>query len=114
MVVVDRYSGWPSVHYPRDQGEKELIRILRDHFETFGVPEELTSDGGSNYVSNATQEFLRIWGVKHRVSSAYTPHGNLRAETCVKSMKRLLQDNLGPDGSLNTNAFTRAVLNFTM
>ena len=96
LVMVDRYSGWPSVHRAKEVNDKELVRLLRNHCETFGVPEELASDGGSTYTSNRTQEFMRTWGVKHRLSSAYTPHGNLRTEVGVKSMKRLLQGNLGP------------------
>ena len=85
---------------------------MRNHCETFGVPEELASDGGSTYTSHRTQEFLKTWGIKHRLSSAYTPHGNLRAEVGVKSMKRLLQGNLGPNGELDTDAFSRALLNY--
>ena len=38
LVMVDRYSNWPSIFYPRNSGAKELIRILRNYFCTFGVP----------------------------------------------------------------------------
>ena len=41
-------------------------------------------------------------GVKHRDSSAYHPQANGRVELAVKSMKRLLEDNIGADGELNT------------
>merc|ERR1712059_61011 len=68
--------------------------------------------GGSTYLSNRTQQFLKTWGIRHRVSSAYTPHGNLRAEMGVKSMKRMLQGNLSPNGELDTDAFSRALLNY--
>ena len=112
LVMVDQYSGWPSVHWAKTADESELIRLLRSHCETFGVPEELSSDGGSTYMSHRTQQFLQTWGITHRVSSAYTPHGNLRAEMGVKSMKRLLQGNLGSNGELDTDAFCRALLNY--
>ena len=87
LVTVDRYSVWPSVHLAKTRDSKELTRTLRLHCETFGVPEVLTSDGGPQFVSRGTQEFLETWGITHRVSSAYVPHGNLRAELGVKSMK---------------------------
>ena len=96
----------------KDANDRELVRLLRMHCETFGVPEELASDRGSTYTSNRTQEFLKTWGIRHRLSSAYTPHGNLRAEVGVKSMKRMLQGNLGPSGDLDTDAFSRALLNY--
>merc|ERR1712059_232284 len=43
LVTVDRYSGWPSVHRAREANDKELVRLLRNHCEMFGVPEELAS-----------------------------------------------------------------------
>ena len=77
----------------------------------FRVPEELASDGGMTYNSNRTQEFLKTWGIRHRLSLAYTPHGNLRAEVGVKGIKRLLQGYLGSSWELDTDAFSRALLN---
>ena len=59
-------------------------------FCSFGVPAELATDGAAVFLSGKVQTFLGSWGVRHRVSSAYHPHSNLRAETCVKSMKRLI------------------------
>ena len=65
---------------------------------------------GSEYTSNAIQEFLKSWGVKHRLSSAYNPQSNGRAEVTVKTMKHLLSNNVGTDGSLNSDTVTRAML----
>ena len=50
--------------------------------------------------------------MKHRVSSAYIPHGNTRAEVGVKSMKRLIRNNLGPGGSLDTDRFSQAIMEY--
>ena len=77
---------------------------------TFGVPEQLSSDGGPEYTSDAFQKFLKTWGVKHRLSSAYHPQSNGRAEVTVKAMKRLLRDNVDHNGNLDTDAVTRAIL----
>ena len=90
LVIVDRYSGWPFVHLCREETAKELIRVLREFFCTWGAPEELATDGGSTYVAASTQRFLSNWAVRHRVSSAYNPHSNLRAESAVKSVKRMI------------------------
>ena len=112
LVLVDRYSNWPVVRKCRTESAEELVQSLREYFATYGVPKEITSDGGMAYVADYTREFLRTWGVEHRVSSAYNPHANLRAETAVKSMKRLISNNTGVSGSLNTNAFLAAILNY--
>ena len=79
---------------------------------TFGVPVEMASDGGPEYVSTITQDFLKTWGVKHRLSSVAFPHSNTRAELGVKTAKRLIRDNTGPRGELNTDSLARALLQY--
>ena len=44
------------------------------------------------------------------MSSAYHPHSNLRAETAVKSGKRILLDNTKSDGSPNWDKVCRALM----
>ena len=111
LVFVDRYSGWPVVLKCRDDSSEELVRHLRNLFCVYGVPEELASDGASVYVSSRTRDFLKVWGVRHRVSSTYHPHSNLRAETGVKTVKRLIASNTGVGGTLDTDAMAAALLN---
>eukprot|EP00745_Piridium_sociabile_P016043 TRINITY_DN23877_c0_g1_i13.p1 TRINITY_DN23877_c0_g1~~TRINITY_DN23877_c0_g1_i13.p1 ORF type:complete len:354 (+),score=48.69 TRINITY_DN23877_c0_g1_i13:239-1300(+) len=86
------------------------MACLRSFFSTFGVPEELSSDGGPEFVASATREFLDRWGVRHRKSSAYHPQSNGRAEVAVKSAKRLLRSNISPTGVLDNDKLLRALL----
>jgi hypothetical protein len=76
------------------------------------VPEELATDGGSQFVASQTQEFMRVWGIQHRLSSAYNAHSNTRAELGVKSMKRLIRSNVGPGGTLDTVKMSRALMEY--
>ena len=71
---------------------EELVTALREYFCIYGVPDELTSDGGPPYVAQTTKNFLETWGIRQRIST-YNPHANLRAESGVKSMKRLAYRN---------------------
>ena len=111
LVVVDRYSNWPTVELAAD-GAKGLIAALRRIFVTFGISEELASDGGPEYTAHATQLFLKNWGVDHRRSSVAFPHSNCRAEVAVKTVKRMIMENTGPRGSLDTDRFQRAMLQY--
>ena len=79
---------------------------------TYGIPDELASDGGPEFTSSATEKFLKNWGVHHRLSSVAFPHSNCRAEIGVKTMKRLLSDNISPNGDLDTDKVQRAILQY--
>ena len=74
------------------------------------MPRELSSDRGSEFIATKTTDFLERWGVVARDSSAYNPQSNGRAELAVKSTKRLLEENIGHDGNLDTDTFTQAML----
>ena len=112
LVIVNRYSGWPLLIKCKTETAAELISTLRTYFSTYGTPEQLASDGGPSYTASSTQRFLQDWGVTHRISSAYHPHSNLRAETAVKFMKRLIAQNTGPRGSLDSDAFALPMLQY--
>jgi hypothetical protein len=114
LVIGDRLSGWVEVLSSTAGtdlgGSSGLVRHLRTFFATFGVPEELSSDGGPEFIATHTQNFLRAWGIKHRVSSVSFPQSNGRAEVAVKTAKRLLMSNTGPTGNLDNDSFLRAML----
>ena len=111
MVIVDRYSNWPIVERAAN-GSQSLIDCLRRTFVTFGIPDELSSDGGPEFSATATREFLKTWDVHHRLSSVAFPHSNCRAEVGFKTVKRLITDNTGPNGEFDTDAFQRAILQY--
>ena len=111
LVTVDRYSNWPIISQSTG-GATGLINHLRRAFVTYGTPEELASDGGPEFTSTETRAFLHRWGVHHRLSSVAFPHSNCRAEIGVKTMKRLITDNTGPKGELDTDAVHIAILQY--
>ena len=107
---MDRYSNWPIVK--KTNRAAGLIKCLRGEFVTYGVPVEFSSDGGPEFVASETQSFLKAWGVHHRVSSVAFPHSNCRAEVGVKTCKRLIIGNTGPNGELDVAQFQQAMLQY--
>ena len=97
-----------SRHNP--PGAAGPIRHLRSFFTTFGVSEELSSDGGPELTAGCTEVFLHLWGVRHHMSSAHFPQPNGRAEVAVKLAKHLFMSNTGPTGSLDHDHFLHAML----
>ena len=114
LIVGDRLSGWPEIFSTPtgspQSGARGLIACLRSCFSTFGVPEELSSDGGPEFIASATQGFLSRWDVNHRKSAAYYAQSNGRAEVAVKAAKRLLCSNVSASGVLDNDKLLRALL----
>ena len=116
LIVGDRLSGWTEIFSTPSgtpgSGARGLVKCLRRMFSMFGVPMILSSDGGPEFAAEFTRDFLRKWGVQHRISSAYNPKSNGRAEVAVKSAKRLLRSNINKSGSLDSDKLLRAMLTF--
>lgn len=109
-VFCDRYTGWPGV-YTGDAGE-DVCEQLRRLCEDYGVPETLTTDGGSCYTSEKVKKLLKDYGIRHRISSVANPHANSRAEIAVKTVKRMMKENVSLTGKLETTKMSRALLQY--
>ena len=113
LLIVDAFTGWPLIWQAKRGGTaEELQASLRDAFTTYGIPERLTSARGPQYTAIETRQFLKSMGVTHRICSAYNPHSNMRAETGVKSMKRILQDSLVQGEGLEGEKAKMALLEY--
>ena len=114
FISADRLSGWTEQSQIKpggsESGSKGLCSALRKLFMTFGVPVEVSSDAGPEFKAAETTAFLQKWGVRHRISSSYLPSSNGRAELAVKTIKRLLMDNIDSQGRLDTDKMVRALL----
>ena len=113
LTIVDRYSSWLNIyHFPHQTANSNaIITQFRSLFSSYGVSEELSTDGGPQFTSNTFQQFLKDWGVKHRLSSAGYPQSNGRAELAVKSAKRIIQENT-VNGTLDNDKTTQAILQY--
>ena len=63
-------------------------------------------------MSGVFQKWMKDWDITHQPSSAYFPHSNSRAETAVKSSKRMLQDCVSRACSINNDKFMKAILQY--
>ena len=111
LVVADRYTGWPEIF--RQNGKvMTLVRTCRNVFSQFGVPEEVSTDGGPPFNSIEWKQFLVQWDIASRKSSANYPQSNGRAELAVKTCKRMLRSNTDSNGNLDTAKVTKALLQY--
>ena len=71
LVMMDYLTKWPEVVALRDQkAERVLVEHLIVHH---GVPEQLLSDRGSNFLSKLVQEICKSLGIQKINTSGYHP-----------------------------------------
>ena len=114
LAIADRFSGWLTLYHlpPGKATATNLVDICRNMFQTYGIPEEISRDGGPPMQSQKFIEFLKSWRVKERISSVGYAQSNGRAELAVKAGKRIIYDNVASNGSLDTDKVARAVLQY--
>ena len=90
LVVVDAFSKWPEVVVMKDSDALHTIEALREMFGRWGIPRQLVTDNGPQFVS-MFQKFMKSNGIKHVLSAPYHPATNGLAERFVQTMKQALR-----------------------
>lgn len=90
LLTVDYYSNFWEVDHLPDTKSSTVIRKLKAHFARQGIPDVVVSDNGPQYSSQEFERFSRLWGFLHRTSSPGYPQSNGKAESAVKTAKRLM------------------------
>ena len=91
IVIVDAHSKWPEVYEMPSTTAQKTVDVLRHVFATFGLPQQLVSDNGPQFVASEFSEFLKANGVKHIRCNPYHPASNGLAERFVRSFKQALK-----------------------
>eukprot|EP00731_Ephydatia_muelleri_P025536 Em0017g619a len=91
MVVVDAHSKWPEVIEMTSTTSELTIQALRGLFAVHGLPDQLVSDNGPQFVSKEFQRFMKENGVQHTRCAPYHPSSNGLAERFVQTLKNALR-----------------------
>ncbi|KAH9585992.1 hypothetical protein MS3_00007063 [Schistosoma haematobium] len=90
LIIVDAFTKWPEVYIMPNCTTSETIRKLSTLFSSFGVPETLVTDNGSQFAAESFKHFCRTNGINHLRSPPYHPQSNGQAERFVDTFKRAL------------------------
>ena len=91
LVVVDAHSKWPEVIPVSSTTLSSTIKVLLDWFARFGIPDQIVSDNGTQFVSEKFHAFVRSNGIRHITSAPYHPGTNGLAERAVQTFKQALR-----------------------
>ena len=73
LVVVDSHSKWLEVKHMSSTTTERTVDELRLIFAQHGLPEEVVSDNGPQFISNEFSEFMSKNGVKHTLAPPCHP-----------------------------------------
>ena len=87
LVAVDAHSKWPEVVKVSMTTAAQTVAVLRKMFAANGLPKQLVSDNGPQFVSEEFASFCQFTGIKHIRVSPYHPSSNGLAERFVQTFK---------------------------
>lgn len=91
FLLMDAHSKWPEIVEMKTTTAADTIAVLRRVFSSFGLPEQLVSDNGPQFVSHEFADFLTSNGVKHIRVAPYHPSSNGAVERFVQSFKQAMK-----------------------
>ena len=85
-----------ATHYPeaiplKNHTAEEVANALAQIFSHFGLPEEILSDQGTEFMSELMQHFLFQFGIKQIRASPYHPETNGSCERFHRTLKSMIR-----------------------
>ena len=93
LIIVDAHSKWPEVFEMKLTSAQTTIQVLRKLFASYGLPHQLVSDNGPQFVSKEFEEFMKLNGITHIRCAPYHPSSNGLAERFVQTFKGVMKAN---------------------
>ena len=78
----------------------KTIEELRNIFARNGIPHQLVSDKGPQFVSDEFRNFMKVNGIRQIRTAVYNPTSNGEAERFVQTFKNALKKGKTDPGSL--------------
>ena len=89
--MVDAHSKWAEVIEMSSITAAKTILELRKLFSAYGLPEQLVSDNGPQFVAEEFATYLKLNGIRHIRCSPYHPSSNEVAERYVQTFKQAMK-----------------------
>ena len=91
LVTVDYYSDYYELDKLPNAKAGNVIKATKSHFARHGIPEQLISDNGPQYISDEFKLFAREQDFEHKPVDPYNSQANGKVESAVKKAKKILR-----------------------
>ena len=97
LTAIDRFSRWPVAAPMTDMTASTVLDTFSHSIiSSFGVPESITTDNGTQFCSTIWRQLMRVWGIKSHYTTPYHPASNGLVERFHRRLKESLNA-LGAD-----------------
>jgi hypothetical protein len=92
LVATDYFTKWTKVVPLKNMTHKVVIHFILEHIvHRFGVPQTLTMDKGSSFMSHQVHEFTESLKIKLLSSKPYYAQANGQVESSNKTLIKLIK-----------------------
>ena len=91
MTLVDCASKYPEAVPIKNIDTETVAETLLDMYNRVGIPEEVLSDLGTQFVSKCMEEVSRLLSIKRLTTTPYHPICNGLVERFNGTLKKMLQ-----------------------
>jgi hypothetical protein len=92
LVATNYFTKWTKVVPSKNMTHKKVIHfILENIVQRFNMPQTLTTDQGSSFMSHQVCEFSKSLKIKFLSSSPYYAQINSQAESSNKTLIKLIK-----------------------
>ena len=91
LTMVDYGTRYPEAVPLRSTDSASVATALMGIFTRLGVPKEVLTDQGSNFLSSLMEELYRMLGTRHLKTSPYHPQTNGAVERFHGTLKHMLR-----------------------
>ena len=91
LVLVDLCSRWPEVFILKSTTAAVIINRMKSCFAVHGLPEEIVTDNGPQFVAEEFDSYLRDHSITHRRVTPYWPQANSEVERFNRTLEKAIR-----------------------
>ena len=91
LVLVDSCSRWSEVFILKSTTAAVIINRMKSCFAVHGLPEEIVTDNGPQFVAEEFDSYLRDHSITHRRVTPYWPQANSEVERFNRTLEKAIR-----------------------
>lgn len=96
FIILDHFSKYTILKPLKKLVTRPIVTYVRDVFNSYGVPEIVVTDNGTQFRSKEFVAFLEEFGVKHQFTAVHSPQSNA-SERVNRSINEALRSYVRSD-----------------